>query len=167
MATFETRRLILRPYRLSDRAAFHTLVRDDAIMWRLSGALSEESASRLFDRLLGHDASSGCLGWAVTTKADGAYCGHVFIDRYRREERYCELGFVLAKSVHGRGLGTETATAIYRYARETLGCDVVTATVDEDNEPSKAVLARIGLSPVERKTDSDGVYVVYSDRTAG
>jgi ribosomal-protein-alanine N-acetyltransferase len=132
-------------------------------MWRLSGALTSESARRLLDRLVLHDATAGLLGWAVTTKQDGEYCGHVFIHNYVREARTAELGFVLLKAFHGQGLATEMASAAREYARTTLGCTTIGASVDSDNERSKAVLARLGMTVISREVDSDGDYLVYSD----
>lgn len=164
MATIETRRLTLQPYRTSDWDDFRSLVQDGELMWRLNGPHSTDSAKRLLARLLEHEASSGLLAWAVTTGPEGDYCGHVFIDHYSPDERSAELGFVLHKAFHRRGIGTEMASAAYDYARLRLGCDVVSASVDDDNEPSKAVLARLGMVEVARESDDDGVYLVYSDR---
>jgi len=162
VATIRTARLVLRPYESSDWEPFLALVQDDAVMRRLSGPLTTDAARKLLDRLLAHDPARGLVGWAVVTGRDGEYCGHVFIDKYQRDLRSAELGFVLLRPFHRQGFATEMATAVIAYARTTLCCDVVTATVDEDNEPSKAVLARIGMSVQSRRLDSNGSYLVYS-----
>lgn len=163
MTAIHTPRLVLRPYRPDDWPAFRSLVQDGELMWRLSGALTSESARKLLNRLVLHDAASGLLGWAVTTKQDGEYCGHVFIHNYVREARSAELGFVLLKAFHGHGLATEAASAAREYARAQLGCSSISASVDGDNERSKAVLARIGMTVVSREVDDDGEYLVCSD----
>jgi ribosomal-protein-alanine N-acetyltransferase len=166
MPTIHTPRLVLRPYESKDWESFRALVENDELMGRLSGPLTSKSARNLLDRLIAHDPACGVLGWAVTTKRDGDYCGHVFIHNYNHDERSAELGFVLIKRFHGQRLAAEMAAAALEYARTALGCDSVSATVDEDNEPSKAVLARIGMSVRSRRSDSDGSYLVYSDRPA-
>jgi ribosomal-protein-alanine N-acetyltransferase len=165
MSTIHTPRLVLRPYRPEDWEVFRSLVQDSELMRRLSGALTSASARRLLDRLVMHDAASGLLGWAVATQQAGEYCGHVFIHNYVREARTAELGFVLLKAFHGQGLATEMASAAREYARATLSCTTVSASVDGDNERSKAVLSRIGMTVVSREVDGDGEYLVYSDAT--
>jgi ribosomal-protein-alanine N-acetyltransferase len=167
MATISTLRLVLRPYVPNDWEAFRTLVQDNDLMWRLSGALSWDSARTLFDRLLLHDPATGLVGWAVTAKPANEYCGHVFVHGYDLEKRSADLGFVLLKDFHGRGIAVEAAAAVLEHTRSVLGFRIVRATVDDDNEQSKAVLARIGMSVVARERDSDGWYLVYATPDAG
>lgn len=167
MATIHTERLVLRPYESNDWESFRSLVQDSEVMRWLSGPLSSESARGLLDRLIAHDPATGLVGWAVLTRPDGNYCGHVFIHDYSRDERSAELGFVLVKQFHGQRLATEMASAALEYARTELGCGSVNATVDEDNEPSKAVLVQIGMSMKSRRSDSNGSYLVYSDARMG
>lgn len=157
----ETSRLVLRPYESHDWEHFSALVRDAELMRPLSGSLTPEAARSLFDRLIEHDPATGMLGWAVCMKATETYCGHVFI---RIHEHEAELGFVLMRRFHGQRLAAEMAAAALEYARNGLGCETVSATVDEDNERSKAVLERIGMSVTARESDAAGEYLVFSDR---
>ena len=157
-----TRRLVLRSYEPSDWDSFRSLVQDEQLMWRLSGALSQDAARELFERLLTNESLLDVVGWAVTTRPDSEYCGHVFIHRFESADRSAELGFVLLRRFQGRGLGTEMAAAAHDYARSQLGCRVVRATVDEDNEASKAVLKRIGMSQLAHKVDRAGSFLVYA-----
>lgn len=155
-----TVRLVLRPYQASDRDAFFALVRDPELMGRLSGALSHEASARLFARLLLNDPASGLIGWAATRERD--YCGHVFLHNYVAAQGSAEIGFVVLKAFHGQGLAVEAASAVLEHARTVLGCHAINATVDDDNEPSKAVLARIGMTVVAREHDRAGEYLVYA-----
>src|SRR5215471_6760403 len=143
MVTVRTRNLALRPYRLDDWDAFFMLVQDRELMRHLSAPLTSESAQALFARLCRHDPTTGVLGWAITSTSSEDYCGHVFLHAFNLEQRSAELGFVLHKDFHGRRFAIEAGGAAVEYARTTLGCAVVRATVDEDNEPSKAILKRL------------------------
>jgi ribosomal-protein-alanine N-acetyltransferase len=162
VAILHTPRLVLRPYTLSDWDSFRSLVQDEQLMWRLSGALGLEAARALFDRLLVNQSSPDFVAWAVTAKPEAEYCGHVFIHHHDRTDASSELGFVLLQRFQRRGLATEMAAAACDYARTQLGCRVVKATVDEDNEPSKAILTRIGMSTIARKVDRAGSFLVYA-----
>jgi RimJ/RimL family protein N-acetyltransferase len=57
-----------------------------------------------------------------------------------------EIGYGLAPSVHGQGLGTELVGALTAWALGQPGCSVVHAYVLPDNVPSLRALARNGFT---------------------
>jgi RimJ/RimL family protein N-acetyltransferase len=61
------------------------------------------------------------------------------------EDRQVEIGFTIAPDRQGRGLGTEVVTALLDHAFGPLGMHRVFASVDPRNEPSLALLAKIGM----------------------
>ncbi len=65
-----------------------------------------------------------------------------------------EIVYALDPTVWGRGLGTEVAAALTAYAHDRLDLAVVHATVDPANEPSLAVLARVGYELVADIVDA-------------
>ena len=162
MSSVRTQNLVLRAYLPDDWGAFFRLVQDRELMRHLSGPLTSDSAQALFARLCLQDPTTGVLGWAITTISGQDYCGHVFLQAFDLGQRSAELGFVLRKEFHGRRFAAEAAGAALEYARTTLGCEVVRATVDDDNEPSKATLTRLGMSIVSRELDDSGWYLVYA-----
>jgi len=65
-------------------------------------------------------------------------CGHLSEDDY-------EFGSALVKSARGRGFAVEIGGARIHYGFRHLGCSRMLALVHPMNEPSKAVLKRLGM----------------------
>ncbi len=57
-----------------------------------------------------------------------------------------ELGWILGKKHQRQGLITEAALAVMEYIKSTLGIFHVIAQCDSENEASKRVMEKIGLS---------------------
>jgi RimJ/RimL family protein N-acetyltransferase len=66
---------------------------------------------------------------------------HVPVD----EPRQAEIGFTVAPRHQGRGFGTEAVTALLGHLFGALGKHRVFASVDPRNEPSVALLERVGM----------------------
>lgn len=62
-----------------------------------------------------------------------------------------ELGYVIVPEFWGRGLATEIAEHLARYAFGQFGVDKVVAVVDPDNLPSQNVLRKCGFRHVGRR----------------
>ena len=60
----------------------------------------------------------------------------------------------------GSGYATEAATAVMRYATETLGLRLVKADVDEPNVDSIRVLEKLGMTQVSRAM-VEGRWLLY------
>ena len=58
----------------------------------------------------------------------------------------------LAREAWGRGYATEAGGAAMRHVLETLGRPRVVAIIDPQNEPSKRVVARLGMHWEKRVT---------------
>jgi RimJ/RimL family protein N-acetyltransferase len=62
------------------------------------------------------------------------------------QARQCDIGYWVRKSAHGRGIATETANALVRYAFGALGMQRVGLTHSAGNEPSRRIAATLGFS---------------------
>ena len=87
----------------------------------------------------------GDAGWKGAPGADGT----------------AEIGYGLAASVRGRGLGTELVGALAAWALRQPGCGTVRAEVLPGNLPSRRALERTGFTC----QGEDGPYLVLT-RTA-
>lgn len=65
-----------------------------------------------------------------------------------------ELGYGLAASARGRGLGTEAVGVLAAWADRQPGVALLSATVLVGNEPSRRLLARLGFAEAGRQGDS-------------
>ena len=71
-----------------------------------------------------------------------------------------EIGYGLATSARGRGLGTELVRTLTGWALSRPGCTAVVADVLADNLPSRRALERVGF--VVDRTDDGNVWYVLS-----
>jgi [ribosomal protein S5]-alanine N-acetyltransferase len=67
-----------------------------------------------------------------------------------------ELKYALRRSSWGRGLATEAAAGLLRYAREELGIARVIATVAPEHAASQRVLTKAGMLLEGTRTNPDG-----------
>jgi RimJ/RimL family protein N-acetyltransferase len=63
-----------------------------------------------------------------------------------RRVRIADLGYWLVRDARGRGIGGETVGLLVPWALEELALDAVEAFVEEDNAPSRRILAACGFS---------------------
>lgn len=154
-----TPRLILRPYREADRAAFVALNTDADVRRHMDGALTTERAAALFDRMLA--GGTGLHALAVVDRERHEFLGHVFV-QHAADAPEAELGFVLVRAAWGQGYATEAARALADDALAGEHPPRLVATVDLDHPASARVLEKAGFTFLEQRTDDDGPYAVYA-----
>lgn len=152
MFELETERLLIRPWAdPDDRAAFKALTEDPEVMRYVhrgepySDAEVEEWFTRQARWMRDHDL---CMG-ALIEKASGKLVGIAGTQPLGTTGEL-EIGWWLAREAWGRGYATEAGGAAMRHVLETLGRPRVVAIIDPPNEPSKRVVARLGMHWVKR-----------------
>src|SRR6266545_2297096 len=118
MTTFETARLVLRPWCEDDRFELERLFSDPAV--RGGRALPPERIVLLAEDSLNQWRRNGFGPWAVIDKATGAWIGRAGLDELDDwpEADKVEVGFELHQVWLGRGIATETALAALRFGFE-------------------------------------------------
>lgn len=146
MFRLETDRLILRPWQPDDRAAFHALTLDPEVMHYVHGGLpySEPEVDEWFTRQARQLAELDLCMAAMIEKASGRLVG-IAGTQPLGTTGDLEIGWWLARDVWGRGYATEAGGAAMRHVLETVGRPRVVAIIAPDNEPSKRVVARLGM----------------------
>jgi RimJ/RimL family protein N-acetyltransferase len=143
----ETKRLIIRPFRPEERSAFTALTEDPEVMRHVHGGLpySEEEVDEFFARQARQLAECDvCMG-ALVERSTSRVVG-VAGTQPLGTTGDLEIGWWLARDVWGRGYATEAGGAAMRHVLETLRRRRVVAIIDVGNEPSKRVVARLGMS---------------------
>ncbi|MEE4382781.1 MAG: GNAT family N-acetyltransferase [Pseudomonadales bacterium] len=145
-----TARLHLRAPRRSDAAIVYARYGADLAVTRFTSwrphACLEDAEAALEDRL-GRLASGIEASWMLCPAGSDAPVGTISA---WIEEEGAELGFVLARSVWGRGLATEAAIAVRDWALALEPVQRVWATCDHENRASARVLEKAGLVCVGR-----------------
>jgi RimJ/RimL family protein N-acetyltransferase len=144
----ETKRLILRPWRPSDRAPFVAMSADPAVMETLGGVLTENEALAEIAR---REAVIACFGfgrWVVERRSDGAFVGVVGLAPVHESlplPAGFEMGWRLVRDAWGQGYATEAAKAAIADGLDRGGLTEVFAFTSRPNLRSQAVMERIGM----------------------
>jgi RimJ/RimL family protein N-acetyltransferase len=149
----ETDRLIIREWEPADRPAFTAITQDAEVMQYVHAGspYSEAEVGEWFARQARQIADYGmCMG-AICEKATGQLIGFGGTQPLGTTGDL-EIGWILAREHWGRGYATEAGGAAMRHVLETLGRPRVVAIIDPDNEPSKRVAARLGMTLEARYT---------------
>lgn len=145
----ETDRLVLRPLEPGDAAQLHRLVND----WEVAKTLARVPfpyprplADEWIASTRARVAAGEAYHLAIASRDDGALLGCVglTLDRAARE---AELGYWVGRRDWGRGLASEAAGRLARWALAHLEIDRLRASALADNARSAAVLRRIGFAP--------------------
>jgi RimJ/RimL family protein N-acetyltransferase len=148
-APIETERLRLRPFRKDDLDGLLAIQSRPEVArflyWEprsraeVEGALAQLIAAAA---IVGDD---DMLALAVERRADAALVGHLTLWLRSLEHRQVEIGFVFHPDEQGQGYATEAARELLPLAFEHLGAHRVFGRTDARNEPSAALMRRLGM----------------------
>lgn len=148
----ETERLVLRPIDpITDVDAIHAYrsLPEVCRYVPFEPQSRQEVAERLADpeRVRSSiDAPGQALDLAIVLRETGAVVGDVLL--MWRDETNAEIGYVVHPDHVGRGIATEAAAPMLRFAFDPvhgLGLHRVTARIDQRNPASAAVLRKLGM----------------------
>ena len=151
---FETERLVVRSWSLSEAAAFLDLYsRWEVARWlgaapRAMETLDEAEArvTRWAERNLASDVEGR---WAVERREDGRVIGTALLVPLPEGDGGFEVGWHFHPDAWGEGFATEAGRGAIRWAFEH-GLDEVYAVVRPDNTASIAVCGRLAMEPLGR-----------------
>ena len=149
----ETRRLLLRPYRMDEADLVGRLMRDPRVFFWRSGPVSDEDVAEVLIR--SRELGPRGLGWfAAFRHDDGRFVGNAILQPLDGTEEI-EIGYHLVPEYWGNGYATEAATALLDYGFRDLELPRIAAVVLPENEPSRRVLKRLGLPYIEDRIHAD------------
>jgi [ribosomal protein S5]-alanine N-acetyltransferase len=157
--SFETSRLLLRPWRVSEAAVLRELwaERDPRVPpHRRIDADGRPTLAELEDSIRANQPSTtGVLAIERKTTLDViGYCG--LVESGRAADGEPELAFELLRRSWGRGYATEACWAVLDWARSS-GYERLWATVWDWNTASRRVLAKVGFTETDQ-TEVDAVH---------
>lgn len=144
MKTLETNRLLLRPFKRSDLEDFFEYARNPNVGpnagWPPHKSI--EDSERILKMFIEGDEVL-----AIELKANHKVIGSLGLhpDKLRTTEDAKMLGYVLSEDYWGRGITTEAAKAVIRYAFEELGLNMVTVHHYDYNIRSRRVIDKCGF----------------------
>jgi ribosomal-protein-alanine N-acetyltransferase len=147
--SLRTERLVLRPWRPSDRAPFAEIGADPRVMRHLGPLLTRAQSDALVDRIEAHFAEHGFGLWALELPGVAAFAGFVGLSNARFAAPFTpcvELGWRLAAAHWGRGYATEAARAAAQFGFDRVGLREIVAFTTVANRASRAVMERLGMT---------------------
>jgi ribosomal-protein-alanine N-acetyltransferase len=142
MVTLRTARLILRPARADDLAAFFGIMSNARAMAHWS-TLPHASPAVTRD-WMGLMLEQGEDGHDLVIERNGTVIGKA------GGCRLPEIGFILHPDYWSQGYATEAMTALVPHIFATSDLPALTADVDPDNLASRAVLRKLGFVETHR-----------------
>jgi len=132
---------LLRPRRAEDAdALFATMSDPEAMRWWSRAPFESVEELRAY---LAPDAGSSWQSWAIVLAGDDRALG--FVSAGQKREGVYEIGYLLAREAQGRGYALAAVkTLIDQLIAQ--GQRRIFADVDPDNQPSIALLTRLGFS---------------------
>lgn len=143
--TLETKRLILREFRLSDFDTYAGLMANPQFKRYLGKGelLSRELSWRAYTAMIGHWVLRGFGFWALERKDTGEYIGHVGI-HHPEDWPGTEIGWGLDPKQQGQGFALEAAKEAMRYGFDELKLERLISLIVEGNQPSVNLAKALG-----------------------
>ena len=148
MNVIETERLSLREVTEADAPFVLELLNDPDFVRNVAdrGVRTLEEARRyVAERFVGSYRREGFGFWLVEPKGSAepaGICGLVKRDALPG----VDVGYAFLPPFRSKGYASESASAVMRYARETLGLPRLYAIVNPENSASVRVLEKLGMS---------------------
>lgn len=147
--TLRTERLLLRPWRESDREPYAALNADPEVMRHFPSTLTRAESDASVDRIVDGFARRGWGLWAVEVDGGAPFVGFVGLDEPAWEAHFTpcvEVGWRLARAHWGKGYATEAARAAVAFGFDVLGLDEIVSFTVPANSASRAVMERLGMT---------------------
>jgi RimJ/RimL family protein N-acetyltransferase len=151
--TIVTGRLLMRRWQESDRAPFAALNGDPETLKYFPATLDRAASDAFVDRIEARFEQQGYGLWALELIETGEFIGYTGLDPMPDGvpgSGGIEVGWRLAKHAWHNGYATEAARAALVVAFDGAGLPDIWSMTAVLNEPSQAVMRRIGLTEVAR-----------------
>lgn len=146
--TLETKRLILRRYRLEDAFdMFHNWASDSDVTRFLSWSPHKniETTKEIIEIWMNQYQYDNIYNWGIQLKATGALIGGISVVALNEMHFSCEIGYCIGKQFWGNGITTEAFLAIIPFLFDEVGMNRISANHDTQNKASGRVMQKTGL----------------------
>lgn len=142
-----TERLTLRPLAAGDETALFAIFSDPEVVryWSRSAWTDMAQADEMLAAALRDYADGSGLRYGIVLTATGELIGVASAFAFNRDNRRCELGYVLGSRHWGRGYVSEALVPVLEHAFGALGMNRIEADIDPQNLASGRVLEKLGF----------------------
>ena len=149
---FETSRLRIREYLLSDLHAIHDYAsKKEVVQFQNWGPNRLQDTQQFLAEVMAWPKQEPRMsyGFCIASKKDNSCMGGCGIYLNKAGHDKAKIGYILNPKYWNQGFTTEATRELARYARKELKIARVEATCDVRNIASKRVLEKSGFSLVE------------------
>ena len=162
----QTQRLTLRRFTDADMDTLAEWLADPDFTRYLGGVRDRTGSEEMFERIETHWAEHGFGPLALADRETGELIGRGGVAFHRLWPGDPEAGWWIAPAWQGRGLATEAGSAAVAWAFGELGYARLVSISLEANLASRAVMAKLGFTLLERVPSEWGeLWVHVLDRT--
>jgi RimJ/RimL family protein N-acetyltransferase len=147
LTRLESERLIVRRFADSDLATFLAYRNDPEVArYQAWESCTEREATTIIEELksLQPGTPGEWFQFAIELKETGALIGDCAL-KVEHDGPQAEVGYTLSREHQGKGYASEAVSCLLDYAFGDLGLHRVVAITDQENEPSVALLERLGI----------------------
>ena len=129
---------------------------------------SDAKVREFISRQMRHAARYGFCFWKIQRKPDGRLLGLCGLQALRIGSRWeVEIGWWLTPRYWGRGLASEAASAVMKFALKNSPAERIVAIAVAENQASRRIMEKIGMR-YERDVRHKGFDVVlYATQGSG
>jgi RimJ/RimL family protein N-acetyltransferase len=149
MTILQTERLILRNWCAADRQPFAQMNADAQVMQFMPATLSSSESNSLVDKIEEHIQMNGFGLFAAELRSSPSFIGYIglAIPSFQAAFTPCvEIGWRLSAVYWGKGLATEGAREVVRYAFRVLGLGELVSFTAPANIRSRRVMEKLGMT---------------------
>lgn len=144
----ETKRLILRPFELSDaQSMFKNWANDKEVCKFLSWEPHEkiQVTEQIVKGWIEEYRYTSQYNWAIELKDKEEIIGEIAVIKLSERHNSCEIGYCLGKDFWSQGIMTEALKAIKGYMFEEVGINRICAKHHTQNIASGKVMQKCGM----------------------
>jgi RimJ/RimL family protein N-acetyltransferase len=148
--SIRTARLVMRRWRDADRDAYAAMNADPAVMRYFPATLDRAASDASVDRFEDLFDRQGFGLWALEVASTAEFIGFTGLNPMPDGVPGAggmEVGWRLAHSAWHQGYATEAAAAAVEVGLNGAGLDQIWSITAVLNEPSQAVMRRLGMAP--------------------
>ena len=156
--TLRTERLLLRPWRDSDRASFAAMNADERTMEHFPALWTRQESDGFVARAQAALERDGFGPWAVEVAGVASFIGFVSLERVRQDLPFApaiEVMWRFSADYWGKGYASEAAVAAMKYGFEQCGFAEIVGFSSAANIPSRRMNRRLQMV---RDPDGDFEY---------
>jgi|SRR5688572_12008019 len=148
METVETKRLVIRDFRIEDWKAVHAYASNPVVVAHLPWGPNSADQTIEFIRAAVEDAARPNrrrFEMAVVLREEDRLVGAVGLRLSGTENRDAGMGYVVHQDYWRRGIASEAASAVIEFGFRQRGLHRIWAEVDPGNPASARVLEKVGM----------------------